>query len=222
MRRAEKLMTSEEHKSPKEDPSIEINSNIPSNQEEDNRDASKDLLEQANQQINFIKDCEQRILSLENKLAESSKRERENLLRAQAELENVRRRTALEIEKAHKFALEKFIFELLPVIDNLQRALELAAPHANSAFNPMIEGIKLTLKSLLDTVHKFGVKVIRETNVPFNPDIHQAMSLIETNENEEPLIAKNCVMKVLQHGYMLNGRLLRPAMVLVSKTSKNN
>ncbi|WWO95975.1 MAG: nucleotide exchange factor GrpE [Candidatus Dasytiphilus stammeri] len=215
-------MTSEEHKSPKEDPSIEINSNIPSNQEEDNRDASKDLLEQANQQINFIKDCEQRILSLENKLAESSKRERENLLRAQAELENVRRRTALEIEKAHKFALEKFIFELLPVIDNLQRALELAAPHANSAFNPMIEGIKLTLKSLLDTVHKFGVKVIRETNVPFNPDIHQAMSLIETNENEEPLIAKNCVMKVLQHGYMLNGRLLRPAMVLVSKTSKNN
>ncbi|MEI4220331.1 MAG: nucleotide exchange factor GrpE [Candidatus Dasytiphilus stammeri] len=213
-------MTSEEHKSPKEDPSIEINSNIPSkNQEEDNRDASKDLLEQATQQINFIKYCEQRILDLENKLLESSKRERENLLRAQAELENVRRRTALEIEKAHKFALEKFVFELLPVIDNLHRALELAAPHANTA-NPMIEGIKLTLKSLLDTVYKFGVKVIRETNVPFNPDIHQAMSLIETNENEEPLIATNCVMKVLQHGYMLNGRLLRPAMVLVSKTSK--
>ncbi|WWO96091.1 MAG: nucleotide exchange factor GrpE [Candidatus Dasytiphilus stammeri] len=215
-------MTSEEHKSPKEDPILDMDSNIPSkNKEEDNRDTSKDLLEQANQQINFIKDCEQRILSLENKLSESAKRERENLLRAQAELKNVHRRTSLEIEKAHKFALEKFVFELLPVIDNLQRALELAAPHANPDFNPMIEGIQLTLKSLLDTVHKFGVKVIRETNVPFNPDIHQAMSLIETDKNEEPLIA-NCVMKVLQHGYMLNGRLLRPAMVLVSKTSKNN
>ncbi|MEI4259919.1 MAG: nucleotide exchange factor GrpE [Candidatus Dasytiphilus stammeri] len=215
-------MTSEEHKSPKEDPIIEIDSNIPSkNKEEDNGDASKDLLEKVNHQINFIKDCEQRIFSLENKLAESSKRERENLLRAQAELENVRRRTSLEIEKAQKFALEKFVFELLPVIDNLQRALELATPHDNPDFNPMIEGIKLTLKSLLDTVHKFGVKVIKETNVPFNPDVHQAMSLIETDKNEEPFIA-NCVMKVLQHGYMLNGRLLRPAMVLVSKTSKNN
>ncbi|WWO96917.1 MAG: nucleotide exchange factor GrpE [Candidatus Dasytiphilus stammeri] len=207
-------MTSEENKS-KEKKIIESDSNITNNNQK------KD-----DQKMIFLKDCEKHILELENKLAESCKLERKNLLRSQADLENLRRRTTLEIEKAHKFALEKFVFELLPVIDNLQRALELVDGNVNNSpdvgFNSMIEGIQLTLKSLLDTVHKFGVKVIKETNVPFNPDIHQAMSMIENNENKEQKIS-NWVVKVFQHGYILNGRLLRPAMVLVSKTgAKNN
>lgn len=86
-------------------------------------------------------------------------------MRVKAEMENLRRRTELDIEKAHKFALEKFINELLPVIDSLDRALEVA-DKANPDMSAMVEGIELTLKSMLDVVRKFGVDVIAETNVP--------------------------------------------------------
>jgi len=112
---------------------------------------------------------------------------------------------------AHKFALEKFASELLPVIDSLERALEVADKE-NTELASMIEGIELTLKSLLGAVRKFGVEVVGETNVPFNPDVHQAMSMMESEE-----VAPNHVLMVMQRGYTLNGRLLRPAMVAVSK-----
>ncbi|THD29429.1 nucleotide exchange factor GrpE, partial [Pantoea sp. R102] len=132
-------------------------------------------------------------------------------LRAQAEIENIRRRAEMDVEKAHKFALEKFANELLPVIDSLERALEVADKE-NTELASMIEGIELTLKSLLGAVRKFGVEVVGETNVPFNPDVHQAMSMMESEE-----VAPNHVLMVMQRGYTLNGRLLRPAMVAVSK-----
>lgn len=154
---------------------------------------------------------DERITELEAQLAEVQQRERESLLRAKAEMENVRRRTELDIEKAHKFALEKFSGDLLPVIDNLERALELADKN-NPDLAPMIEGIELTLKSLLDVVRKYGIEIVGDINVPFNPDVHQAMSMMESDEHQP-----NHVMMVMQKGYTLNGRLLRPAMVAVAK-----
>ena len=152
-----------------------------------------------------------RIAELEKALTESQGGVREAQVRAQAEIENIRRRTEIDVEKAHKFALEKFANELLPVIDSLERALEVANKE-NPELASMVEGIELTLKSLLDAVRKFGVEVVGDVHVPFNPDVHQAMSMIESAE-----VAPNHVIMVMQRGYTLNGRLLRPAMVAVSK-----
>lgn len=154
---------------------------------------------------------DERIAQLEAELAQSQTGVRDAQLRAQAEIENIRRRTEIDVEKAHKFALEKFANELLPVIDSLERALEVA-DKKEPALAAMLEGIELTLKSLIDAVRKFGVEVVGETNVPFNPEIHQAMSMMESDE-----VAPNHVMMVMQRGYTLNGRLLRPAMVAVAK-----
>ncbi|MHA7845719.1 nucleotide exchange factor GrpE [Serratia sp. D1N4] len=154
---------------------------------------------------------DERITELEAQLVEAQQRERDSLLRAKAEMDNVRRRTELDIEKAHKFALEKFSGDLLPVIDNLERALELADKN-NPDLVAMIEGIELTLKSLLDAVRKYGIEIVGDINVPFNPDVHQAMSMMESDEHQP-----NHVMMVMQKGYTLNGRLLRPAMVAVAK-----
>ncbi|MDC9783296.1 nucleotide exchange factor GrpE [Proteus mirabilis] len=152
-----------------------------------------------------------RVDELEKQLQQSQKTEREAMIRAQAEIENIRRRTQQDVEKAHKFALEKFSNELLPVLDNLERALS-AADHENEQMKPMIEGLELTLKSFLDAVRKFGIEVVEEKNVAFNPEVHQAMTLIDSPEHEA-----NHVVDVMQKGYTLNGRLLRPAMVVVSK-----
>ncbi len=154
---------------------------------------------------------DERIAQLEAELAQSQTGVRDAQLRAQAEIENIRRRTEIDVEKAHKFALEKFANELLPVIDSLERALEVADKE-NPELASMIEGIELTLKSLLGAVRKFGVEVVGDTNVPFNPEIHQAMSMMESDD-----VAPNHVMMVMQRGYTLNGRLLRPAMVAVAK-----
>ncbi|MEW5291936.1 MULTISPECIES: nucleotide exchange factor GrpE [Erwinia] len=154
---------------------------------------------------------DERIATLEAELAQAQGGVREAQLRAQAEIENIRRRTEQDVEKAHKFALEKFANELLPVIDSLERALEVADKE-NPELTAMVEGIDLTLKSLLGAVGKFGVQVVGDINVPFNPDIHQAMSMMESAD-----VAPNHVLMVMQRGYTLNGRLLRPAMVAVSK-----
>ncbi|EEH5884862.1 nucleotide exchange factor GrpE, partial [Salmonella enterica subsp. enterica serovar 4,[5],12:i:-] len=112
---------------------------------------------------------DEKIANLEVQLAEAQTRERDTVLRIKAEMENLRRRTEQDIEKAHKFALEKFVNELLPVIDSLDRALEVA-DKANPDMAAMVEGIELTLKSMLDVVRKFGVEVIAETNVPLDPN----------------------------------------------------
>lgn len=154
---------------------------------------------------------DERIAQLEAELAQSQTGVRDAQLRAQAEIENIRRRAEMDVEKAHKFALEKFANELLPVIDSLERALEVANKE-DPQLASMIEGIELTLKGLLGAVRKFGVEVVGETGVPFNPEVHQAMSMMESEE-----FGPNHVMLVMQRGYTLNGRLLRPAMVAVSK-----
>lgn len=152
-----------------------------------------------------------RIAELEQQLEASQKTEREAMLRAHAEIENIRRRTEQDIEKAHKFALEKFSHELLPVIDNLERAID-AADHESEESKAMLEGLNLTLKTFLDAVAKFGIEPVSEVNVPFNPEVHQAMTMIESPDHQA-----NHVINVMQKGYTLNNRLLRPAMVIVSK-----
>ncbi|MGK2959839.1 MAG: nucleotide exchange factor GrpE [Candidatus Malihini olakiniferum] len=154
---------------------------------------------------------DERIAELETQLSELQQREHDTALRAHAEADNIRRRAEMDVEKAHKFALEKFSGEMLPVIDNLERALE-AADRSNESLSSLIEGVELTLKSLLDAVRKFGIEVVGEVNVPFNPEIHQAMTMLESAD-----YAPNSVMMVMQKGYTLNNRLLRPAMVAVSK-----
>ncbi|WP_344956189.1 nucleotide exchange factor GrpE [Zobellella aerophila] len=155
------------------------------------------------------------VAELEEKLASaeaSAAAEKDNALRTLAEMENIRRRAALDVEKAQKFALEKFAGELLPVIDSLERALEHTDKEDN-AFKAVMEGVELTLKSLLSTVEKFGVAQIDPQGQPFDPNKHQAMSMVENAE-----LAPNSVLAVMMKGYELNGRVLRPAMVMVTKS----
>ncbi|CCJ76413.1 nucleotide exchange factor GrpE [Cronobacter muytjensii] len=154
---------------------------------------------------------DEEIARLQSELAQAQTRERDNVLRMKAEMENLRRRTEQDIEKAHKFALEKFINELLPVIDSLDRALEVANKE-NQDMAAMVEGIELTLKSMLDVVRKFGVEVIADTNVPLDPNVHQAIAMVESEE-----VSPNHVLAVMQKGYTLNGRTIRAAMVTVAK-----
>ena len=157
-----------------------------------------------------------RIAELEAQLEaaqQASLEERERAIRAVAEMENLRRRAAQDVEKAHKFALEKFAAELLPVLDNLERAIELADKE-NDTLKPMIEGVELTLKSMQSGVAKFGLVALDPTNQPFDPNAHQAMSMVPS-----PDVAPNTVIAVMQKGYELNGRVIRPAMVMVSKSA---
>lgn len=155
-----------------------------------------------------------RIAELEAQLEtaiQKAAEERERALRTAAEMENLRRRTELDVEKAHKFALEKFANELLPVLDNLERAIELADKE-NEALKPMIEGVELTLKSMQSGVAKFGLVAIDPINQPFDPNAHQAMSMVPSAD-----VAPNTVIAVMQKGYELNGRVIRPAMVMIAK-----
>jgi molecular chaperone GrpE len=135
---------------------------------------------------------------------------KDNGLRALAEAQNMRRRAEQEVEKARKFALEKFSGDLLPTIDNLERAIEAAQKGGDIA--SLIEGVTLTQKGFLDALTKHGIELVDPLGHPFNPELHQAMSMIE-NPDVEP----NTVIAVMQKGYTLSGRLLRPAMVVVSR-----
>ena len=141
----------------------------------------------------------------------AAQEEKDRALRIAAEMENLRRRSAQDVEKAHKFALEKFAGELLPVIDSLERALELA-DRDNETLKPMMEGVKLTLRAMLTTVGKFGVEQVNPMGDAFDPNRHQAISMVENGN-----VAPNSVMAVMQKGYELNGRVIRPAMVMVAR-----
>ncbi len=137
----------------------------------------------------------------------------EQLLRARAEMENLRRRSERELENAHKYAIERFARELLPVKDSLEMGLE-AARSEGSGSEKLIEGTELTLKMLHSALEKFGVREIDPAGEPFNPELHQAMSMAESVEQ-----APNSVLHVMQKGYLLNDRLIRPAMVVVARAA---
>ena len=135
-------------------------------------------------------------------------------LRAQADAINAQRRGEIEVEKARKFALERFAQDLLPVVDNLERALDASSGSDAEGMSAVVEGVELTLKSLIDVLSKNGIKPVDPHGEPFDPQVAQAMSMIE-NPDVEP----NTVIAVMQKGYLLNDRLLRPAMVMVSKAA---
>ena len=134
----------------------------------------------------------------------------EQLLREQAEMQNVRRRAQRDIESAHKYALEKFSGELLSVVDNLERAID-AIDESNESQKSVAEGLELTLKTFIEVLAKYNVEAVEPEGQPFDADLHQAVSTVP-NKDVEP----NTVINVFQKGYTLNGRLIRPAMVVVS------
>lgn len=133
----------------------------------------------------------------------------DQFLRTQAELENLRKRAERDLENAHKYALEKFAGELLPVKDSLEMGLDAAD---NGGENKIREGTELTLRMLSQVLEKFGVQEVNPVGERFDPERHQAMSAQATEE-----YPPNTVVAVMQKGYLLNDRLLRPAMVMVSK-----
>jgi len=137
---------------------------------------------------------------------------RDQLLRTQADFLNVRRRAEQDVEKAHKFGVEKFAGEMLPVVDSLERAIE-ACGAEDAATRAIREGVELTLGMLVSGLTKFKIEPVDPQGETFDPALHQAMSLVDA-----PDVAPNTVVAVVQKGYTLNGRLLRPAMVMVSKS----
>lgn len=137
---------------------------------------------------------------------------KEQALRAVAEMQNVRRRAEQDVERAHKFGVEKFVADMLPVADNLQRAIE-ASTTEGVEMASVTEGVELTLKSLMDAFARHKVEQVSPEGEPFNPDYHQAMTAVP-----QPDVEPNTVINVYQCGYTLNGRLVRPAMVVVSKS----
>lgn len=142
---------------------------------------------------------------------EECSRAEDKLLRIQAEMQNLRRRTEQDIERAHKFGQERFSSELLVVMDNLERALNAASEHDDEVVKAIHEGVNLTLKSFVDCFAKFNIEEVDPMGEPFDPALHQAMSIQENGEVEP-----NTVIAVMQKGYTLHGRVLRPAMVVVS------
>lgn len=148
-----------------------------------------------------------RVQELETYIAEADKREQDIQLRARAEIENIRRRAEQDVEKAHKFALEKFSKEMLTVVDNLERGLQALEGVDESVKS----GVELTHKGLVSTLNNFGIETVGVVGEAFNPELHQAISMQPAEG-----IEANHISAVLQKGYTLHGRVIRPAMVMVA------
>ena len=168
-------------------------------------------IQEQNQTEDPLEEAIARVQELEAQLAETAKKEQDLLLRTRAEIDNIRRRTEQDVEKAHKFALEKFAKDVLNTIDNLERALATPRNAEDESVKALFDGVELTLKELLATVARFGVEPVGAVGETFNPDLHQAISMQSTDGFES-----NQVTTVLQKGYLLNGRVIRPAMVMVA------
>lgn len=178
----------------------------PEEQVEVAEDASEN---QQNGELSF----EEQVAALSEQLDSALKQadtHKDSALRAKAETENIRRRAEREVSNASKFALERFAKEILGVVDSLEKALEQPAEGAEQS--AMHEGIELTYKLLLDTLTRFHIQQISPLGESFDPGLHEAMVMQESDEHEP-----NSVMMVVQAGYQLNGRLIRPARVIVAK-----
>jgi molecular chaperone GrpE len=164
--------------------------------------------EAAEQESNLELSVDERLVEALGQLSES----KDAVLRAEAEMQNVRRRTERDVENAHKYGIERFLQNLLPVVDSIEKSIESADQADLDDNDPVIEGIRLCYKLLLDVLEREQVKVVDPLGEPFDPNEHEAMSMVE-NPDVEP----NSVIAVMQKGYKLNNRLVRPAMVMVSK-----
>lgn len=181
-----------------------------SDQISDNADIEQNMdNNQEEQALSFEEKVDKLTVELEKALDEVATH-KDTAVRAKAESENIRRRAEREVSNASKFALEKFAKEILGVVDSLEKALE--HPVESDAQTAMREGIELTYKLLIDTLAKFAIAQISPLGEAFDPGLHEAMVMQESEEHEP-----NTVMQVVQMGYSLNGRLIRPARVIVSK-----
>lgn len=178
-----------------------------------NEEIEKPAVEQENAtdseqpQQDVPQDLETQLEAARAKVEES----RNELLLARADLENMRRRHSRDLENAHKHALDKFVAELMPICDSLELGMD-AATKEGATLDTVREGMDMTLKMLLGSIGKMGLEQINPQDQPFNPDIHQAVSM-QPGENVEA----NTVIAVMQKGYSFNGRVLRPAMVIVAQ-----
>ena len=149
--------------------------------------------------------------ALEIALAEAEKF-RDLALRSEAEMQNLRKRSERDVQNAHKFGVERLVQNLLPVMDSLEKAIETSEQAQTPEDDPQLEGLRLCLKLFSEVLEKEGIVVVDPLGTPFDPNLHEALSLIENPELEP-----NSVMAVIQKGYQLHERLVRPAMVMVSK-----
>ena len=156
-----------------------------------------------------VEDLAAKIAALEAKAEENW----DHFVRTKAEMDNMRRRTERDLENAHKFALERFAQELLPVKDSLEMGVAAAQDEAADVAK-LREGTEMTLRMLDSAMEKYHIKAVDPLDEPFNPELHQAMTMVEVADKEP-----NTVINVLQKGYTLNDRLVRPAMVVVSKAA---
>lgn len=185
-------------------------------QEEESIEAAEQEVEatvNAGDDVTSVEEAEVNVETLQallEKEKENAQTNRDAVLRAQAEMENLRKRTARDVESAHKYALEKFVHELLPILDSLSLGMNAAESAEN--VDELREGMDLTLKMFNDVLDKFGVKEIDPQGEKFTPEQHEAISMQEIEGNES-----GTVVSVMQKGYELNGRLVRPAMVVVAK-----
>jgi molecular chaperone GrpE len=185
-------------------------------QEDENNEVTEqeaEVVESVNDDLVAAEDQELDVETLQallEKEKENSQTNRDAALRAQAEMENLRKRTTRDVESAHKYALEKFVHELLPIMDSLSLGMSAAENAENT--DELREGMDITLKMFNGAMEKFGVKTIDPQGEKFNPEQHEAVSMQEIEGSES-----GTVTAVMQKGYELNGRLVRPAMVVVAK-----
>lgn len=199
----EKKMSEQEQKV--ETPEVEKEEAVVQETQQTEPSQKLDPLEEA---IARVQELEEQ---LKTQIEEAANKEQDILLRSRAEIENLRRRTEQDVEKAHKFALEKFSKDILNTIDNLERALATPANKEDESVKALFDGVELTLKELVSTVGRFGVEAVGVVGEAFNPDLHQAISMQPAEGFES-----NQISVVLQKGYTLNGRVIRPAMVMVA------
>ncbi len=186
---------------------IKIHTNADETASEDKKAEKSDSNKKDDKAMDPLKEMEEKVESLKNEAAESHDR----LLRLAAEFENYKKRSAREMNDFRKFANESFVKAMLPVVDNLDRAIESSSndKHANSS---VVEGVNMTLREILKVFEQYGIKPFESLGKTFDPSLHQAVM-----QEDDEAYPENTVSKELQKGYMIHDRLLRPAMVVVSK-----
>ncbi|MEY3667881.1 MAG: hypothetical protein RL572_1421 [Pseudomonadota bacterium] len=185
-----------------------MNDHTESQNQEERLDAAAAAAEGVADEQSALREALQKLAQAETLIMH----QKDEVLRVQAEMQNLRRRTEQDVEKAHKFGQEKLSAELLAVMDNLERALQVAVDRENESVKSLLTGVELTLKSFADCFRKFGIEQVDPLGEPFDPQVHQAMAM-----QENPKVDPNTVIGVMQKGYTLHGRVLRPAMVMVSR-----
>lgn len=189
-----------------------------SNKEQDpaNAQPEQDVMDAAPEEVSAeTQQAEEAVQhDLEAMLAEAKQEaesQKELALRTMADMENLKRRTRLDVESAHKFALEKFVNELLPVLDSMEMGLD-AASKEDASVDSIREGLDMTFKQFLDVLQKFNVERVNPVGEKFDPQLHEAMTMVPSPDHDSQV-----VMEVFQKGYVLNERLVRPARVIVAQ-----